>query len=77
MRPVLWLMPRMTVNLAAFNFDATVYIFAGALHEEKRLRAAYEQAYLDYQKSGAGFFVSAISDFLKRLNSAQHMKTNK
>jgi protein-S-isoprenylcysteine O-methyltransferase Ste14 len=77
MLPVFWLMPRMTVNLAAFNLVATVYIFAGALHEEKRLRAAYEQAYLDYQKSGAGFFVSAISDFLKRLNSAQHMKTNK
>jgi hypothetical protein len=66
--PVFWLMPRMTVNLAAFNLVATVYMFAGALHEEKRLRTAYGQVYLDYQKSGAGFFVSPISHFLKRSN---------
>lgn len=66
MLPVFWLMPRMTVNLAAFNLVATVYMFAGSLHEEKRLRAAYGQAYLDYQKSGAGFFVSPLSHFLNR-----------
>jgi hypothetical protein len=62
--PVFWLMPRMTVNLAAFNLVATVYMFAGSFHEEKRLRMAYGNAYLDYQKSGAGFFVSPISNFL-------------
>jgi hypothetical protein len=64
--PVFWLMPRMTVNLAAFNLAATVYMFAGSFHEEKRLRTAYGNAYLDYQKSGAGFFVSPISLFLNR-----------
>jgi len=66
MLPVFWLMPRMTVNLAAFNLAATVYMFAGSFHEEKRLRTAYGNAYLDYQKSGAGFFVSPISHFLNR-----------
>jgi uncharacterized membrane protein len=77
MLPVFWLMPRMTVNLAAFNLVATVYMFAGSLQEEKRLRTAYGQAYLDYQKSGIGFFVSPISHFVNQLNSAQHIKTNK
>ena len=66
--PVFWLMPRMTVNLAAFNLVATVYMFAGSLHEEKRLRAAYGNAYLDYQKSGTGFFLSPISHFFNRSN---------
>jgi protein-S-isoprenylcysteine O-methyltransferase Ste14 len=77
MLPVFWLMPRMTVNLAAFNLAATVYMFIGSLHEEKRLRTAYGNAYQDYQKSGTGFFVSPISHFLNRSSSARHMKTNK
>jgi uncharacterized membrane protein len=61
MLPVFWLMPRMTVNLAAFNIVTTLYLFIGAFHEEKRLKAAYGQAYVDYQKSGTDFFFSPIS----------------
>ncbi|HEX8141427.1 MAG TPA: NnrU family protein [Pyrinomonadaceae bacterium] len=57
MVPALWLMPRMTVNLAAFNFVVTVYLIVGSLHEEVRLRAAYGQAYIDYQRSGINFFM--------------------
>ncbi len=64
MLPVFWLMPRMSVNLAAFNLIATVYLFVGAAHEEKRLRAIYGNAYLDYQKSDAAFFISPVSLFL-------------
>jgi hypothetical protein len=61
MLPVFWLMPRMTVNLAAFNLVTTLYLFIGAFHEETRLKAVYGQAYLDYQKSETNFFFSPIS----------------
>jgi protein-S-isoprenylcysteine O-methyltransferase Ste14 len=43
-------MPRMTVNLLAFNLVTTAYLLAGSLHEEHRLRATYGEAYLDYQR---------------------------
>ena len=61
MIPALWLMPRMTANLAAFNSLLTTYLIAGSLHEEARLRATYGQAYIDYQKSGTNFFLPSIS----------------
>jgi protein-S-isoprenylcysteine O-methyltransferase Ste14 len=61
MVPALWLMPRMTVNLAAFNFVVTVYLIVGSVHEEERLRATYGQAYIDYQRSGINFFVPSAS----------------
>lgn len=64
MLPVFWLMPRMTVNLATFNLITTIYLFVGSFYEEKRLEAVYGKAYLDYQKSSVGFFVSPISHFL-------------
>jgi len=57
MLPILWLMPRMTVNLATFNIITTLYLILGSLHEEKRLKEAYGDAYLDYQRSGVNFFV--------------------
>ena len=61
MVPALWLMPRMTVNLAAFNLLVTVYLIAGSVHEEERLRATYGQSYIDYQRSGVNFFVPSAS----------------
>lgn len=61
MVPALWLMPRMTVNLAAFNLLVTVYLIVGSVHEEKRLRATYGQSYIDYQMSGVNFFVPSAS----------------
>jgi protein-S-isoprenylcysteine O-methyltransferase Ste14 len=61
MIPALWLMPRMTVNLAAFNCVVTVYLIVGSAHEEERLRATYGQAYIDYQRSGVNFFVPSAS----------------
>ena len=66
MIPVLWLMPRMTVNLAAFNTAVTAYLLAGSLHEEARLRATYGQTYVEYQKSGVNFFVPSASRLLAR-----------
>ena len=54
--PVLWLAPRMTVNLAAFNAVATLYLVAGSWHEEMRLRAAYGTAYEAYRESDVPFY---------------------
>lgn len=61
MLPVLWLMPRMTVNLLAFNLLITFYLFAGSVHEESRLEVAYGSAYVNYQRNGAGFLFSPVS----------------
>ena len=57
MVPVIWLWPRMTVKMAAFNVAVTIYLIAGSRHEEARLRAAYGAAYARYQASGASFFL--------------------
>jgi hypothetical protein len=54
--PVLWLNPRMTVNLAAFNAVATLYLIAGSWHEETRLAAAYGADYEAYRRSGVPFY---------------------
>ena len=39
--PLLWLNPRMTTKLAAFNALATTYFYAGSLHSDARLRARF------------------------------------
>lgn len=57
--PILWLMPRMTVKLAAFNAVATLYAVLGSRHEEARLEAAYGADYRAYQHSGCPFFLPA------------------
>lgn len=57
MLPLLWLMPRMTAKLLAFNVVITIYLSVGSLHEEARLREAYGEAFAEYQGSGASFFV--------------------
>jgi len=44
------LVPRMTVNRAALALLVTCYSFAGALHEERRLRRAYGAAYERYRR---------------------------
>lgn len=56
----LWLNPRMTTNLLAFNLAATVYLVVGSLHEEARLRTAYGNAYRDYQQSGVPFYLPRL-----------------
>ena len=55
--PLLWLNPRMTVNLATFAAAATVYFYVGSIHEERRLRRAYGAPYQRYVESGAPFFL--------------------
>lgn len=65
MLPVLWLMPRMTANLLAFNAVTTIYLVLGSLHEEKRLEESYGEAYNEYRKSGAGFLAPSITRLLR------------
>ena len=55
--PLLWLWPRMTTNLLAFNLVVTGYVVLGSLYEEARLREAYGEEYADYQRSGVAFFI--------------------
>jgi hypothetical protein len=55
--PILWLQPRMTANLLAFNLVATAYLVLGSRHEEHRLCAAYGPAYEDYRRSGVPFYL--------------------
>ena len=62
MIPIIWLMPRMTVNLAAFNLITTVYLIVGSVHEEKRFVETYGQAYIDYQASEINFLLPSISN---------------
>ena len=63
--PVFWLAPKMTANLAAFNFVSTVYLIIGSLHEERRLCDAYGRAYEEYQAGGVAFYLPGNTE--KRL----------
>lgn len=54
---LLWLMPRMTVKLAAFNAVASLYFYLGSRHEEARLEQVYGEVYSRYQKSGCPFYL--------------------
>lgn len=67
MLPILWLMPRMTVNLAAFNAVTTVYLILGSLHEEKRFVETYGRAYMNYQRSEINFFVPSLTHSIKTI----------
>ena len=58
--PVLWLQPRMTANLLAFNLVATAYLVLGSRHEEARLHAAYGAAYEVAGASGVPFYLPRI-----------------
>lgn len=57
--PILWLWPRMTTSLLAFNTVATIYLVIGSVHEEARLREAFGDDYDAYLGSGVPFYVPA------------------
>ena len=57
--PILWLNPRMTRNLAVFSAIATAYFWIGSFHEERRLLAAYGDAYRPYVSGTVPFFFGA------------------
>jgi len=45
---IIWLLPRMTVNILAVNIALTVYVITGAYFEERKLRGEFGQDYADY-----------------------------
>jgi protein-S-isoprenylcysteine O-methyltransferase Ste14 len=45
---LIWLVPRMTVNLLVMDLALTAYIFIGANLEERKLRREFGQEYDDY-----------------------------
>jgi methanethiol S-methyltransferase len=55
--PIFWLNPRMTANLLAFSTAATLYLIVGSAHEEARLKAAYGDQYIIYQRSRVPFYL--------------------
>jgi len=55
--PILWLWPRMTTSLFAFNTAATIYLVVGSLHEEARLKEAFGDEYDAYLNSGVNFYL--------------------
>lgn len=57
--PILWLWPRMTTSLFAFNTAATIYLVIGSLHEEARLREEFGDDYDAYLNSGVPFYLPA------------------
>ena len=54
---ILWLNPRMTTNLVAFNLVCTAHFIYGSLREEVHLAGAYGAPYRDYQASGVPFYL--------------------
>ena len=52
---VIWFTPLMTFNTLLFNVLATVYFYAGAVHEEQRLLAAFGETYRRYRKEVPSF----------------------
>ena len=54
---ILWLNPRMTTNLVAFNLVCTAHFILGSLREESHLDAAYGADYTAYQASGVPFYL--------------------
>jgi hypothetical protein len=59
--PLLWLNPRMTTRLAAFNAVSAVYLYVGSIHSERRLRRAYGAAYEEaYRLRGVPFFLPRL-----------------
>jgi protein-S-isoprenylcysteine O-methyltransferase Ste14 len=47
---VIWLMPRMTVNLLALFASISVYFFLGSFHEERLLVQQFGSEYEEYQR---------------------------
>ena len=68
--PVFWLNPRMTRNLALFSAIATAYLWLGSLHEERRLLAAYGDAYRRYVNGTVPFFFGVRTLFHARSREA-------
>jgi methanethiol S-methyltransferase len=52
----IWLTPVMTWNVLALNIGLSLYLFIGALFEERKLLREFGQAYQNYQQRTPMFF---------------------
>jgi protein-S-isoprenylcysteine O-methyltransferase Ste14 len=50
----LWLNPVMTLGVFLFNILATLYFWIGSIYEERRLLAAFGEAYKEYKRTVPG-----------------------
>ncbi|MCA1686797.1 MAG: hypothetical protein LC745_12680, partial [Planctomycetia bacterium] len=57
--PLIWLWPRMTTKLLAFNLVATAYLVLGSVHSERHLVETYGRAYRSYQQH-VPFFIPGL-----------------
>lgn len=57
---VIWFTPLMTLNTLVFNLLASGYFYVGALHEERRLAAAFGDTYRQYQEEVPAFLPFAV-----------------
>lgn len=64
--PLIWLSPRMTTTLAAFNAAATVYLVWGSAREDERLAERFGAAYERY-RGEVPFFVPMPGVVRRRL----------
>jgi protein-S-isoprenylcysteine O-methyltransferase Ste14 len=60
---LIWLAPTMTLQLLIFCLAATVYFFAGSIHEERRLLAIYGEEYEMYRSQVPGIVPVKIKNF--------------
>jgi hypothetical protein len=67
--PVVLFFPHMTVNRATLALLSVVYLVLGSVHEERRLTAAYGDAYRRYQLK-APFLVGAARRFMPLTSKA-------
>jgi protein-S-isoprenylcysteine O-methyltransferase Ste14 len=58
----IWLNPVMMLGSFLFNILATLYFWIGSIYEEKRLLAAFGEAYEEYQRSVPGLVPIRFSD---------------
>ena len=58
--PIILFAPTMTLKRAAFAAASAAYLVLGSLHEELRLRRAYGDRYLRYQRSGVPFYLPGL-----------------
>ncbi len=58
----IWLNPVMMLGSFLFNILATLYFWIGSIYEEKRLLAAFGEAYEEYKRSVPGLVPIRFSD---------------
>jgi protein-S-isoprenylcysteine O-methyltransferase Ste14 len=63
--PLLWLNPRMTTKLAAFNAVATAYFYVGSVHSDRRLGARYGRIFGDFCRR-VPLFVPGMPTFSRK-----------